>query len=87
MGDAKQEIRSFIVAFFLFGQSDDLADDASLLERGIIDSTGVLELVAYLEKTFHIKIENDELIPENLDSIDAIATFLEQKGLAPHNAL
>jgi acyl carrier protein len=74
-----QEIRRFIVDFFLFGRDDGLANADSLLDRGIIDSTGVLELVAHLEKTYAIKVQNDELLPENLDSIDAIVKFLERK--------
>lgn len=74
-----QQIRKHLVEFFLFGQDNGLKNDESLLERGIIDSTGVLELVAYLEKTFNVRIENDELLPENLDSIDAIVGFLQKK--------
>jgi len=80
------DIRKFIVDFFLFGREDGLADSDSLLDKGIIDSTGVLELVAFLEKTYAIKIENDELLPENLDSIDAIVGFLERKKQATNCA-
>jgi acyl carrier protein len=77
-----QEIRKFIAEFFLVGQENGFANSDSLLEKGILDSTGVLELVAYLEKTFAIKIGNDEILPENLDSVDAIAGFLERKNQA-----
>ncbi len=77
-----EEIRRFIVDFFLFGHDDGLTNDASLLDKGIIDSTGVLELVAHLEKMFAIKINNEELLPENLDSIEAIVGFLERKKQA-----
>ena len=80
MSDMHQQIRKHLVDFFLFGQDNGLTNDESLLEKGIIDSTGVLELVSYLEKTFEIKIENDELLPENLDSIDAIVGFIQQKA-------
>jgi acyl carrier protein len=76
------DIHKFIVDFFLFGREDGLANSDSLLDRGIIDSTGVLELVAFLEKTYAIKVQNDELLPENLDSIDAIVSFLERKKQA-----
>lgn len=76
------DIRKYIVDFFLFGRDDGLANGDSLLDKGIIDSTGVLELVAFLEKTYAIKVENDELLPENLDSIDAIVEFLGRKRLA-----
>ena len=58
---------------------EDLVDDESMLEKGIIDSTGVLELVAFIESTFEIKVEDEELIPENLDSIKNIVSFLERK--------
>jgi acyl carrier protein len=79
--DLKQNIRHFIVDFFLLGHSNGLTDRASLLEKGIIDSTGVLELVAHLEKRYGITISNDEVLPENLDTIDAIAGFLERKQM------
>ncbi len=75
----KSEIREFIVHNFLFGQDNGLADEASFLEQGIIDSTGVLELVAHLQQHYRIKIQDDELIPDNLDSIDAAAAFVERK--------
>ncbi len=78
----EQDIRRFIVDFFLFGRDDGLANDDSLLDKGIIDSTGVLELVAHLEKTYAITVQNDELLPENLDSINAIVSFLERKKQA-----
>ena len=54
-------------------------DDDSFLEKGIIDSTGVLELVSFLEETFNIKIEDEELVPDNLDSINKITTFIQKK--------
>jgi acyl carrier protein len=76
----EQEIREFIVENFLFGQSHNgLKDADSLLNKGIIDSTGVLELVAYIEETYNIQVEDEELIPENLDSIAAVAAFIQRK--------
>jgi acyl carrier protein len=82
MTNARQELRQFIVQNFLFGQDQDLADGKSLLESGIIDSTGVLEVVAHLEKAYSVKVKNDELIPDNLDSIDAIVAYLDRKRSA-----
>jgi acyl carrier protein len=79
MNDIKTDIRRFIVDNFLFGQDDGLNNATSFLEQGFIDSTGVLELVAHLEETYDIKIGDDELVPDNLDSIDCIAAFLEKK--------
>jgi acyl carrier protein len=79
MTSARQEIRDFIVQNFLFGQDQGLSDGASFLENGIIDSTGVLELVAHLEEVYDVKVRDDELVPDNLDSIDAIAAYLGRK--------
>ena len=68
---------------FLLG--DDLRTlpgDASLIEAGIIDSTGVLELVGFLERTYGLRIADNDLIPENLDSIDRVVRFVESKRSA-----
>lgn len=75
-----QDIRQFIDENFLFGEEEaPLAGDDSFLDAGIIDSTGVLELVAFLEERFKIRVEDQELIPENLDSIDRLLAFVETK--------
>jgi acyl carrier protein len=73
------EIRKFIAEKFLFGEDNNLPSDASLLEAGIIDSTGVLELISYLEEQFKIKVDDDELVPENLDTIAGVCKFLSKK--------
>jgi acyl carrier protein len=76
----EQKIRAFIVENFFFGESDDnLKDDDSLLENGIIDSTGVLEIVAFLEETYGIELNDEEIIPENLDSITSMSKFIANK--------
>jgi acyl carrier protein len=80
MENIKAKIRSFIVENFLFGDDNGLKEDTSFLDEGIIDSTGVLELVTYLEEEFEIEVEDEELIPENLDSINNIAVYLEGKA-------
>ena len=72
-------IREFVVDYFLFGEDQNLKEDDSFLENGIVDSTGILELVEFIEKTYHIQVEDDELIPENLDSIVNVVKFLECK--------
>jgi acyl carrier protein len=78
-----QEIRDFVVTNFLYGQEDhNLTSDQSLLENGIIDSTGVLELVAFLEQRFGIAVADRELLPENLDSVQNASAFVARK-LAP----
>ena len=75
----KQEIRKFIVENFLFGSENGLKDDTSFLDEGIMDSTGALELVTFLEEEFSITVEDEELIPENLDSINNVAAYLLRK--------
>jgi acyl carrier protein len=77
----QQRIRTFILNSFLFSNDELLLDDGdSLLERGILDSTGVLELVAFLEEEFGAIVADDELVPENLDSVSNILAFLERKS-------
>jgi len=81
MEKIEKNIRQFVVDNFLFGQDDDqLASDTSLLQAGIIDSTGVLEIVVFLEDGYDIKVEDSELIPENLDSIKNLAAFITTKS-------
>ncbi len=73
-------IRAFIFENFLFDADDSaLKNDDSFLEQGVIDSTGVLELVEWLEDEFSIQVEDDELIPENLDSVNLLAAFIARK--------
>ncbi len=79
MNENKIKIREFIVENFLFGNDDGLQDGTSFLEEGIIDSTGVLELVNYLEDEFDITIEDEDLIPENLDSLNNIEGYIQRK--------
>ena len=80
MSTTAHDIRAFVIANFLFGQNGpDLTDDKSFLDNGIIDSTGVLELVAFLEEKFGIAVGDRELIPDNLDSIQNVSRFVERK--------
>ena len=76
----KEQIRSFVTSNFYVPDAASLGDATSLLDQGIIDSTGVLEVVAFLEATFGIKVEDDELLPENLDSIERLAAFVGRKN-------
>ena len=73
MGHA-EVIRDYVIDNFLFGDDDGLKDDTSFLGEGIVDSTGIIELVAFVEKSFGI-----DIVPENFDSIANIAKFLENK--------
>ena len=78
--DIKRKLNAFIRDQFLKGAKDVVLNDHdSFLEKGIIDSTGVLELVDYIEETFGIKIDDEELIPDNLDSLDKLKNFISKK--------
>ena len=77
--ELKDKIRTFVVENFLFGNNENLEDTTSFLEEGIIDSTGVLELVGFIEEEFSIIVEDEELIPENLDSIYNVSAYLGKK--------
>lgn len=80
MAAIDQKVRQFIQENFLFGQGgENLSNDDSFLENGIIDSTGVLELVTFVEQEFPVTIDDDELIPDNLDSINNLVRFIETK--------
>lgn len=79
MSEVKDTIKDFIVENFLFGDANGLKDDTSFLDEGIIDSTGVLELVSFLEEKFGIGVEDEELIPENLDSLNNLDAYLQRK--------
>jgi len=79
MSETRDKIRAFIMENFLFGNDQGLNDDTSLLDEGIIDSTGILELVSFLEEEFSISVEDEEILPENLDSITNVTAYLEKK--------
>jgi len=75
----KSELRKFIQNKFLVEGTNMVGDDESFLEKGIIDSTGVLELVGHLEDTYGITIDDTELMPDNLDSFNRMAGFVLKK--------
>ena len=75
------EIRSFVIETFLFGNPERLTDTTPLLESHIVDSTGILEIVMFLEDRYGIRIEDNELTPDNLNSIERIASMLKKKGV------
>ena len=79
MNEMREQLRSYIVDNFLFGDDDGFDDSVSFLDTGMIDSTGILELITFLEEQFAIKVKDDELIPENLDSISNLLVFLHRK--------
>lgn len=77
--NARQAVRHYIVENILFGDGDKLDDRASFQETGLVDSTGFLELIAFIEETFDITMTDEELVPENFDSVERIATFVAKK--------
>ena len=79
MNELRAKIRGFIVENFLFGDENGVKDDTSFLDEGIIDSTGILEMVSFLEEEFGISVEDEELVPENLGSINNVVAYLERK--------
>jgi len=79
----EQELRGFVVQNFLFGDAGRAPGrDDSFLELGLIDSTGVLELVAFVEQRFGFKVGDAELLPDNLDSLSALTAFIQRKRAA-----
>ncbi len=74
-----KEVREFVISNFLYGVVAGFQDDTPFLENGIIDSTGLLELITFLETQYHVKIETGEMVPQNFDSVDRICQFLAKK--------
>jgi len=80
--DTKELVRQFVVTNFYVPDGIAITDDQSLLDSGVIDSTGVLELIAFVEDRFSIQIEDQEMVPANLDSIGRVAEFVSRKQAA-----
>ena len=78
--DVRREVTTFIVDNFLFGNTADAPTPAtSFMESGLVDSTGVLELVAHIETKYGVSVADDEMVPQNLDSVANIAAFVVKK--------
>ena len=77
--DVQQKIRNHIFETILFGDGDQVDDNASFQESGILDSNGFLELITFVEDEFDIELSNEELVPEYLDSIEKISNLVEKK--------
>ncbi len=76
----KEKIREYIVQNFLFGDTEtQFSDDDSFMEQGIIDSTGILELIQFIEREFGIKVNDDEILPANLDSLNNLENYIKRK--------
>lgn len=79
MSNHKELIKKFLINNFLFGDEEKLKDNTDFFNSGIVDSTGILELVGFLESTFSIKINDDELIISNFSSLNSVTSFLDRK--------
>jgi acyl carrier protein len=81
MNEIIDKIRTYILEnFFFSSDNSDLGDDQSFIGSGVVDSTGILEIVGFLETEFCIKVEDEEMTPENLDSVSRLARFVSQKS-------
>jgi acyl carrier protein len=79
--NTKEQIRQYLAQNFLFSDNGfQLGDDVSFLEEGIVDSTGVLELVMFVEDTFNVEVPDEEIIPDNFDSVNNLAVYIEGKS-------
>lgn len=76
----ENKIRAYVAENFLFGDAAQLGVDDSFLDKGIIDSTGILEIILFLEEEFAVKVSDNEMLPENLDSIGNLVRFVERKA-------
>lgn len=75
----KQQVRQFILDNFMMAAAAEIPDDASFMDRHIIDSTGFLELISFVEETFGIQVTDEEMVPENLDSLNSIERYVQKK--------
>jgi acyl carrier protein len=82
MNQIQAQVRQFILSNFYVADASALGEETSLLDQGIVDSTGVLEVISFLETTFGIQVADEEMLPDNLDSIGRITAFVaKKKGL------
>jgi acyl carrier protein len=80
--NVKQQIRSYVAESLFFSSDDyDLDDDMSFLDEGVVDSTGVVELVLFVEENFDIEVDDDEIVPDNFDSVNNLVAYIERKLL------
>ena len=81
--EVKQQVREFVLSNFYVADAASITDAMSLLDQGIVDSTGVLEIIGFIETTLGVTVEDHEMLPENLESIERIARFVQRKQEAP----
>ena len=79
LSNVAADVRQFITSNFLYGQEHSFTDEASFMDNGIVDSTGVLQLIEFLQETYGITVTDEELVPENFDSVTNVASYLVRK--------
>jgi len=79
VGRIRAAVRAFILDRFYVPSPAELGDETSLLEQAVVDSTGVQEIIAFIEEEYRIRVENEEILPENLDSVDRLARYVTKK--------
>lgn len=84
--NVQEQVRGFIVESFYLSDPQELTDDTSLIDSGIVDSTGMMDIILFLEGTYDIRIEDHETVPENLETITRIAAFVASKRPATAGA-
>ena len=77
--DPTTVVREFVLSNFYVPDTTVLSDEASLLDHGVIDTTGVLEVIAFIERRFEIRVDDEEILPENLDSVARISAYVQRK--------
>ena len=77
--DILETVKAYVVEKILFGDDNRIGQDTDFLENGILDSTSVLELVGFLEEKFGIRVEDDELVPENMNSLEKVTIYISKK--------
>jgi len=77
--DIKNRVRQFVTTTFYVPDPSQLTDALSFLDSGIVDSTGVLEIIGFLQTEFGVNVEDHEILPENLDSVERLAVYIERK--------
>lgn len=81
MKSVEKKIRTFIAETILFSDNGyPHADDTSFLEEGIVDSMGIMELVMFVDESFNIRVEDEELVPDNFDSVSKLAAYIRLKS-------
>jgi acyl carrier protein len=77
------DLRMFIVDNFLFGEDDQITDQTPLVESGIVDSTGILEIIGFIETTYRVAVKDDEVIPDNFSNLASMDAYLQEKLRTP----